>query len=130
MASEGQIYLGPTGDEELISNYAKEVERTIREQGRSDTVFGGGLKTDITSRKYTFRIPFDIIDAASLAIVYEKYELYAPLNLRMYLSASTYFTNFDGNCPVVKMEPFATTDFITGRTSKIYKNMTLTFLEI
>lgn len=130
MASEGQIYLGPTGDEELISNYAKEVERTFEEFGRSGRTFGGVLKRSVTSRKYTFRIPFDIIDAASLAIIYEKYELDTPLNLRMYLSASTYFTNFDGNCPVVLMEPFASTDFITGRSTKIYKNTSLVFVEV
>jgi len=130
MASEGQIYLGPTGDEELISNYAKEVERTFEEFGRSDRTFGGTLKTDITSRKYTFRIPFDIIDTSTLAIVYEKYELDTPLNLRMYLSASTYFTNFDGNCPVVLMSPFSSTDFIIGRTTKIYKNTSLEFIEV
>lgn len=130
MALEGEIYLGPSGDEELISSFAKEVTRSFIELGRSQRTSGGTLKTNITARKYTFYIPFDIIDASTLAIVYEKYELDAPLNLRMYLSASTYFKNFSGNCPVVKLNPFPSTDFITGRTTKIYKDTSLEFVEI
>jgi hypothetical protein len=128
--AEGDIYLGATGDEDLISNHAKEVIREFEEFGRSERTFGGRLKKDITSRKYTFTINYDYIDSAVLATIYEKYGLSADLNLRMYIGESTFFTNFDGNCPVVRINPFGSTDFLTGKTIKLYKNCPVVFVEV
>lgn len=130
MAKEGEIYLGIDSDEDLISNYAKEVIRDFEEIGRSERTFGGTLKTDIISMKYTFTIQYDYIDSDALSIIYEKYGLNQGLNLRMYITDSTWFTNFDGNCPIVRIKSFSSTDFLTGKTSKIYKNMPVVFVEI
>lgn len=130
MASEGEIYLGPTGDEELISNYAKEVLREIEEIGRSGRTASGRLVVDIAARKYTFTILYEYIDSVALALIYEKYSLDQGLNLRMYITDTTYFTNFDGECPVVRMKPFHSTDFLTGRSTKIYKGAPIVFEEI
>lgn len=128
--AEGDIYLGVTGDEELISTYAKEVVREFEEFGRSERTFGGVLKTDVTSKKYTFTINYEYINATVLDTILEKYGENVGLNLRMYISDSTYFTNFDGACPVVRIRPFRTTDFLTGRTTKIYRDAPIVFVEV
>lgn len=130
MAKEGEIYLGVDSDEDLISTYAKEVVREFEEFGRSERTFGGTLKTDITSRKYTFTIQYEYIDQTALSLVYEKYNLDEGLNLRMYITGSTWFTNFSGNCPIVRIAPFKSTDFLTGRSTKIYKGDSIVFVEI
>jgi hypothetical protein len=130
MAKEGEIYLGVDSDEDLISTYAKEVVREFEEFGRSERTFGGTLKTDITSRKYKFIIQYEYIDQTALSLVYEKYNLDEGLNLRMYITDSTWFTNFDSNCPVVRIAPFKSTDFLTGRSTKIYKGDSIVFVEI
>lgn len=130
MAVEGEIYLGPDSDEELISNGAKEVVRSFEEIGRSGRTAGGVFKSDISSRKYTFTIPYEILDQDALDTLYERYELDEEMNLRMYITDSTYFLNFYDECPVVRMMPFAHTDFITGRATKLYKGVDLTFMEV
>jgi len=130
MTVEGEIYLGVTGNEELISTYAKEVVREYENFGRAEYTFGGRFKEDVTSRKYTFRINYEYINAEVLETILEKQGLNADLNLRMYLSNSVYFTNFDGNCPVVRVRPFSTTDFLTGRTTKIYRGSVIEFIEV
>lgn len=130
MATEGEIYLGVTGDEDLISNYAKEVERSFEEIGRSGRTLGGVYKSDIRSRKYTFKIRFDYIDQTALNLIYTKYSSDAEMNLRMYITDTTYFTNFSSVVPVVRMVPFSSTDFMKNLSSKIYKNSHLTFLEV
>lgn len=130
MAFEGEIYLGITGDEDLISTHAKDVVRDFEEFGRSERTFSGVLKTDITSRKYTFKINYEYINSTVLSTIYEKYGLNVGLNLRMYITDSDYFTNFDGNCPVVRIRPFGSTDFLTGRTTKLYRDAPITFVEV
>jgi hypothetical protein len=130
MTIEGEIYLGITDDEDLISTRAKDVVREFENFGRSQRTFGGRLKEDVTSRKYTFTINWQYIDSATLDIILEKQALNADLNLRMYITDSTYFTNFDGNCPIVRIRPFSTTDFITGRTTKIYRDAPIVFVEV
>lgn len=130
MAVEGEIYLGPTGSEELISGYANEVQRSFVEIGRSDTTADGSLKTDIISRKYRFVIPNNVVNQTVLDLLYTQYELDQEMNLRIYITDVSWFTNFDGNVPVVKMMPFPSTDFITGKTTKIYKDVPLTFQEV
>lgn len=130
MASEGEIYLGPTGSESLVSNFAREVVRSFEPFGRRGRTANGKYKEDIASRKYTFRIPYEYIDQTTLTLLYTKYSLDVPMNLRMYISDIAFFTNFDGNCPVVKMTEFSSTDFITGRATKIYKDTAITFIEM
>jgi len=130
MTTEGEIYLGVTGDEDLISTHAKNVVREFENFGRSERTFGGRLKEDVTSRKYTFTINWEYIDSSTLETILEKQALNADLNLRMYISDSTYFTNFDGDCPVVRISPFASTDFITRRTTKIYRDVPIKFVEV
>ena len=129
MPKEGEIYLGVDSDEDLISTYAKEIDKKIEGQYSQRTI-GGRLKTDSMYEKYTFTISYDFIDSETLAIIVEKYGLKANLNLRMYISNSDYFVNSLGNCPVVRLEPFSYTDFIKSRTKKIYKNASLVFLEV
>jgi len=128
--AEGDVYLGITGDEDLISTYAKDIVREYENFGRSERTFGGVLKEDVTSRKYTFTINYDYVDSSTLGIIIEKMELNVGLNLRMYITESDYFTNFAGNCPIVRVRPFRTTDFITGRTSKIYRDLSVVFVEV
>lgn len=130
MSSEGEIYLGPTGSESLISNYAKEVKRDFEEIGRSGRTAGGRFKSDIGSRKYTFTIPFEHIDQTALDLLYTKYKLDTPMNLRMYITDSTFFLNFDDACPIVKMQSFSSTDFRTGFSTKLYKGPSVVFIEI
>jgi len=133
MAAEGEIYLGPYGiesEEVLISTYAKEVTRSFEEFGRSERTYGGVLKTDITSRKYTFTIAYEYIDQNTLNDIYDNYIQNIPLVLKMYITDLTYFTNFDSECPIVKMQPFSFVDFRTGFATKIYKSLSLSFVEI
>lgn len=130
MSLEGEIYLGITGDEDLISTHAKDVVRDFENLGRAERTFGGRFKEDVTSRKYTFKINWEYINSITLGIILEKQALNADLNLRMYITDSDYFLNFDGNCPVVRIRPFGTTDFITGKTTKIYRDAPITFVEV
>lgn len=131
MALEGEIYIGASGEiESLISTHAKEVIREFEEIGRWERTFDGTMYVDITSRKYTFTIQYDYIDTTVLNTIYTKYGLDEPLYLKMYITDTTYFTNFDGNCPLVRIKPFQTTDFLTGRTTKLYKNAPITFVEV
>jgi len=130
MSKEGEIYLGVTGSETLISTYAKEVQRDFEEFGRSWRTSGCTLKTQIMSRKYTFTINNDYIDLTTLNVIYQKCELDQPLNLKMYMTDIDYFLNFNGACPVVKMRPFSSTDFLCGKSTKIFKNVPIVFEEI
>jgi hypothetical protein len=104
--------------------------REFENFGRSERTFGGRLKEDVTSRKYTFTINWEYIDSATLTTILEKQALNADLNLRMYIADSTYFTNFDGNCPVVRIRPFSTTDFMPARSKKLYRDTPITFAEV
>lgn len=130
MASEGEIYLGPTGDEELISSFAREVKRVPREIGRVDETADGSLQSDIINKKYTFTIPYEYIDQTALNLLYDRYDLNVAMNLRIYITDVAWFTNFEGNVPSVKMEPFASTDFIVGKTTKLYKGSDLILREV
>jgi len=131
MAIEGEIYLGAAGEtESLISTHAKEVLREFEETGRRNRTFDGTLYVDVTSRKYTFTIQYDYIDTVVLSTIYTKHALNTPLYLRMYISNTEYFKNFDGDCPRVRISQFSTTDFLTGKATKLYKNAPITFVEV
>lgn len=128
--AEGDIYLGIDSDEDLISTHAKEVLREFEEIGRSGRTASGRLVKDIVSRKYKFSILYGYINQAVFNIIIEKYGLDEGLNLRMYISESEWFTNFDGNCPVVRILPFGTTDFMPGRSTKLYRGSSIVFEEV
>jgi len=128
--AEGDIYLGIDSDEDLISTHAKEVTREFEEIGRTGRTASGRLVKDIVSRKYKFSILYEYINQAVFDVIMEKYGFNEGLNLRMYISESDFFTNFDGNCPIVRILPFATTDFITGRSTKLYRGSSIIFEEV
>ena len=129
MASMGEIYLGPSGDEVLISMHANEIRREPEEGGRSERAYNGGLKTDITWLKYTFKISNNWVYQDTLDTLYERHAIDDPMNLRIWLSDTVFFKNFNGNCPIVRLLPFSSVDFPNG-TVKRYKDVTLTFVEI
>lgn len=130
MPQEGEIYLGVDSDEDLISNYVKTVRRSYEKFGKSGRTYSGRFREDVTTKKYTFQVRYEYITAETLALIYEKCGNDEEVNLRMYISDSDFFLNFEGECPVVKLEPFESTDFLTGRPDKIYENVTLTFFEV
>lgn len=129
MATRGEIYLGPTGDEVLISNHVNKIQRSFEEFGRSDRTFGGALKEDITSRKYTFTILNNYVDQDALDLIYERHSIDDPMNLRMWLTEISFFKNFDGRVPVVRLMPFPSTAFPNGETI-LYDDVVLTFVEV
>ena len=133
MAAEGEIYLYPEGvesDAVLISTYAREVQRSFERFGSSDRTLDGSLKRDTTSLKYTFTISYEYIDQDTLDLIYTDYSPDTRMQLKMYITDSTWFTNFDSEIPVVVIEPFSFIDFRTGFTTKVYKNLSLVFTEV
>lgn len=133
MAAEGEIYLYPEGvesDAVLISTYAKEVQRKIEVFGSSDRTLDGSLKRDTMAQKYTFTISYDYIDQDTLNLIYSSYSPDERMELKMYITDSTWFTNFDSEIPVVVIAPFSFIDFRTGFTTKIYKNLSIDFIEV
>lgn len=129
MATRGEVYLGPPGDEILISTNANEIKRRFEEFGSSDRTLTGDLKTDITSRKYTFEISNNLVDQTALDIIYERYLIDEDMNLRIYLTDTSFFKNFDGVVPVVRILPFSSVDFPNGPV-KMYRDVILTFIEV
>lgn len=133
MAAEGEVYLYPEGvesDAVLISTFAREIVKDYERFGSSDRTLTGDLKRDTTAKKYTFTINYEHIDQATLDLIYAESDPDQRLQLKMYITNSTWFTNFDGNIPVVVMDPFSYTDFRCGFETKIYKNLSLTFIEV
>jgi len=123
----GDITLYPTGSAEtLLSSYGRQVKKSWKEEGRSERTLGGPLKTDITSRKYKFEIPYELIDPTSFNALIALYALSVPLNLKLYDSPSTWFLNFSSAIPQVKMEPIGDTRFINLYS----KSVSLVLLEI
>lgn len=129
MAARGEIYYGPAGDEILISTHANEVQREFEEGGSDDRTLDGSLKTDIMWRKYTFIISNNWIDQDTLDSIYERHSIDDPMNLRMWITDTVFFKNFDGLVPVVRLLPFKSTDFPNGGIKR-YKDVKLTFIEV
>lgn len=133
MAVEGEVYLYPEGVESeavLISTFAREVQKGYERFGSSDRTLTGDLKRDTTAKKYTFTISYEHIDQATLDLIYANSDPDQRLELKMYITNSTWFTNFNDEIPVVVMDPFSYTDFRCGFATKIYKSLSLTFLEV
>jgi len=127
MAENGDITLYKTGESEvLLSSYGRRVKKSWEEGGRSDRTFSGPLKTDITWRRYRFEIPYSLITPAAYTALFALYNLDCDLNLKLYTSPTTWFLNFDGNIPVVKMEPFGDERFVQSYS----KNVNLVLIEI
>jgi hypothetical protein len=130
MAKDGDIYIGPTGSLILLSTYGRNVTIIPDEIGRSKRTFGGTLKTDITSIKYSFKIPYGLIDGGSLSAMLTLYDLHQGLELKIYDSSTTWFLNDDDSTPVVKMNPISRNRFMSIGSVRYWKKIDLVLDEI
>jgi len=95
--------MGPSGSERYISPYGRQLIIKPIEIGRSQRTAGGTLKTDIINVKYQFELPYSMIDGTALNELLTLYNLQTALNLRIYTSPSSWFLNYDGNLPTVRV---------------------------
>lgn len=112
MAKNGDIYMGVSGDERYITPYGRKYTIKPTFYGRSGTTFDGSLYTDTTGIKYTFELMYSMIDGHSLDEILTLYDLHTTLNLRIYKSSTTWFLNYDGELPTVRIHPISRTRLI------------------
>jgi hypothetical protein len=107
MAANGDIYIGPTGNEILLSPFGRELNIIPREIKKTGETAGGILKIDIQRVKYRFELPYNLIDGDTLATLLTMQKLHSKLNLKIYYSPTTWFLNDTGAIPVVYMNPIS-----------------------
>lgn len=105
MALAGEIYLGQSGNELLLSAYGRELSIKPIEISRSGRTVGGTLKTDIVTVKYQFELAYSAINGDELQDIIDLYDLKEPLTLLSYTSPSTYFLSESGAAPIVRVNP-------------------------
>lgn len=103
MAANGEIYLGPSGSEVLLSPFGRKLRIIPEALGRSDRTAGGKLVTDLIAVKYKFEMPYEMIDGTALTTILTLYDLHESLTLLIYTSPTTYFLSDTGSAPIVKM---------------------------
>lgn len=129
MAALGDIYIGETGNLVLLSSYGRELKIITEETGRSQRTYDGTLKTDITSIKYRFEIPYQYTNGDVLAQIITLYDLHTGLELKIYDSPTTWFLNDDSSTPIVKINPVSRSRFVLSNPV-IWKNVNLVLDEI
>jgi hypothetical protein len=105
VASKGEIYLGPSGSETLITAFGRRLIIIPEEISRSDRTASGRLVKDIVAVKYRFEMPYSAIDGDNLQDLLDCYDLKSELSLLIYLTDTTTFLNDEGETPVVLMDP-------------------------
>lgn len=100
MGTPGDIKLGPSGSETLLSPFGRTFRKRERESALASRTVNGRLIKDIRWRKQDFDLTYSIIDGTTLAVLQGLWDLEAELSL--------IWTDADGtdNTHTVQMSPF------------------------
>lgn len=96
----GEIYLGLTGAEALLTAYDRKFSKKTIELSRSERTADGTLVTDIIAIKYQFNLSYETIDESHL----DYFELL--YNLQQDLSLIVYSSDTNSDTYSVKMQPY------------------------
>lgn len=96
----GEIYLGTTGSEALLTAYDRKFTKKLIELSRSERTADGTNVTDIIATKYQFSLSYETIDETYLDYFELLYNLHEMLSLIVYSSDTEYNTYF------VRMLPY------------------------
>ena len=99
MSVRGDIYLGASGSEILVSPFGRRFTKTPIESTREERTTGGTLKKDVMYIKHDFSLNYSIITGTALAEFQTIFDLDSELSL-IYWEGTTQFTHS------VYMEPF------------------------
>lgn len=109
MAKKGDIYLGLTGSEVLISPFGRKLSIMPEEIGRRDRTASGRLVRDIKAIKNKIVLAYETIDGSALETFLDLFEEYEELSLLIYHTdspttddESQYYDAY-----TVQMEPIA-----------------------
>ena len=103
--AKGEIYLGQSGSEILLTPFGRRLIIRPTEVSRSQRTANGRLVKDVAAVKYQFELPYNAIDGDALEDILDLYDLQEELSLLIYTSESDTFLNFDGETPTVLMSP-------------------------
>lgn len=129
MAVNGDIYLGPSGAEILVSPFGRSLRIIPKEFGRADSTLVGAYKKDIVGIKYTFEMPFSLIDGDALTTLLNLYDGEAEYSLLIYLSDSETLLNYAGSTPTVIIEPIQRRRLLLAG-SGLWEEVNLTLEEV
>jgi hypothetical protein len=87
MSKPGDIYLGESGSEILLSPFGRSFSRGIIELNRETRTASGRLVRDVITTKNKFTISYSLIGGLDLQNIRELYEIQDELSLIIYNSA-------------------------------------------
>lgn len=84
MANKGDIYLGTSGSESLMSPYARKLSIEDEQISREGRTYSGRLVRDIITTKKNIKLQYDLIGGNDLATYLSLYNLDSELSLQIY----------------------------------------------
>lgn len=85
---KGEIYLGLSGSEQLISPFGRKFSIVTEEIGREQRTASGRLVKDIVAIKNKITLTYDTIDGDALTQFLDLYDLAEELSLLVYFASS------------------------------------------
>jgi len=116
--SLNDIYLGPSGNETLLSAAGRKFSRSPIEIAREDRTASGRAVKDIVALKWKFTLQYELIDNADLVTLQGLYDLKSALSLKVRKLNNTFDTF------TVLLKPFAS-DRVTAIGTGLWGNVTV-----